>query len=159
MFVGHPNRVSRSQGTRDYVYRVARHFTNEVSNQLDIKIGRVGSGGWFVRKAKAEQVKSINAKVSGQIIKILSPHEAGRARAHAVDEEKGRSGVLRARRFVKHPAMFPTEEVGLAAEGAVIRLASIALNRRVERGQRRHPGATGKHRFPDVSQLAHRRHS
>ena len=74
-----------------------------------------------------------------------------------MDEDQGRSVVLRAGSFVKHPAMFPTKEVGLAAKGTVVGLVRIASNRRVEGGQRRYPGATGKHRLPDVSQFAHRK--
>src|SRR5258705_13886287 len=156
MFIGDSNRVSRPQGAGDYVYRVARHFAYEVSNQVDVKIGRVGSGSRFVGKAKAQQVESINAEVPCQIIKILPPHEAGGAGSYAVDEDKRRTWVFRARGFVKHPTMFPAEEVGLAAECTVIGLACVALNRSVERSQRRHSGATGKHGLPDVSQFAHR---
>ena len=47
--------------------------------------------------------------------------------------------------------MLPAEEVGLAAKRAVVRLAGIALNRRVERGQSSNAGAAGKHGLPNVS--------
>src|SRR6185503_13656858 len=113
MLVGDSNSVSRAQRTRDYVYRVARHLTNEVSNQVNIKIGRVRRGGRFVGKAKAQEVEGVDAKVPCQIVEIFSPHEAGGASAHSMNEDQGRSVVLRARSFVKHPAMFPTKEVGL----------------------------------------------
>lgn len=47
--------------------------------------------------------------------------------------------------------MFPVEEVGFAAERAFVRLAGIALDRRVEGGQCSYARAAGKHRLPNVS--------
>ena len=151
MFVGYAHGIGGAQRAGNDIRRIAAHFADEIRDQLNVEIGRIGGRARLFRKPKAEQIESKDRKVLRQNIKVLAPHETRRAGADAMNKHEWRPGVFPAGSFVEDSAILPIKEVCLAAKGAVIRLAGLTPNSSVDSGQGGNAGAACQNRLPKIA--------
>src|ERR1051326_2606506 len=89
-------------------------LAGEVSNQMNIPIGGVFHRG-PIRKAKAYQIRGVDAKASAERAEVLAPLKGGSAEMHAVEQEDwGR--VFWPRNRIEHITSAEAEDATLALQ-------------------------------------------
>jgi len=93
VFIGNAHGIGSAQRASNNIRTAAGYFSNEIRNELYVKIGRKRGGSGFIGETKTQKVKSVDRKLLGEDVKVLPPHEARSPCADPMDEHQWRSGI------------------------------------------------------------------